>query len=275
MNALVLELLTLCDQAAAAITTHYYDEKTSGLLRKKADASPLTAADLASHQILSDGLRQLAPGTPILSEESEPRDLASRLDWPRLWMLDPLDGTREFLDRTGEFTINMAFIEDQRPIFGIIYRPLQRQGFVGIEGAGAWRVWPDGGSWRSEAMRTRSLPGKELMLLASSRHRNDRLKASLAFFARRRVVKRKNSGSALKFCDLALGEGDCYPRFSPCSEWDVAAGDALVTAAGGKVVGLDGERLRYNVRETLLSPHFLAVGDPQKTIWNELLEILH
>lgn len=271
ISGLFSDLLDLCDGAARAITDHYEDEALSGMLRKKKDASPLTAADLASHRLLSRGLRELSPQIPILSEESDAQDIEDRLQWERCWMLDPLDGTREFLDRTGEFTINVAFIEEQRSVLGIIYKPLSRQGYLGIEGSGAWRVWHDGTVWQSEVISTRALQDDALVVFASRRHRNAKLDTTLAFLEESRSLQRRNSGSALKFCDLAVGDGDCYPRFSPCSEWDVAAGDALVSAAGGAVLGMDGERLRYNARESLLSPHFLAIGDAGPSLWNELL----
>jgi 3'(2'), 5'-bisphosphate nucleotidase len=123
-------------------------------------------------------------------------------------------------------------------------------------------------------LATRALPAQHMVILASRRHRNPHLDSCLEFLNITHELSRKNSGSALKFCDLAAGRGDCYPRFSPCSEWDVAAGDALVTAAGGMILGLDGAPLLYNARDTLLSPHFVAVGDGSTSLWHELLECI-
>ncbi|MFK7828890.1 MAG: 3'(2'),5'-bisphosphate nucleotidase CysQ [Congregibacter sp.] len=271
LNDFLIRLLNLSVAASAIITEHYEDTSRSGLLRSKTDKTPLTEADLASHRMLSEGLGGLSPGTPILSEESDAGEIAGRRQWDRLWMLDPLDGTREFLDRTGEFTINIALIEAQRSVLGLVYQPMRKQGFLGIPGAGAWRVWRDSSGWQTESISTRVLRNDELVLCASHRHRNPRLDTTLAFLGESRALTRRNSGSALKFCDLAAGEGDCYPRFSPCSEWDVAAGEALVTAAGGAVLGLDGKPLRYNARDSLLSPHFIAIGDPDTSLWSDLL----
>lgn len=268
-------LLDLCRRASEEILAHYQDKARAGLLREKSDDSPLTAADIASHRILSEGLLALDADIPLLSEESDAETIASRRSWNRFWMVDPLDGTREFLERTGEFTINVALIEDQRPRLGIIYEPRHDRAYVGQVDEGAWLFsWQDG-AWASEALSTRSLPGAELVVLSSRRHRNERLSRCLAFLEARYAVQRLNSGSALKFCDLAAGRGDCYPRFSLCSEWDVAAGDALITAAGGQLTGLDGEPLKYNNRDTLLSEQFVAVGDRQAPLWAELLAELN
>jgi len=289
---LILPLLALCEKASAAILQVYdaagADDAGAagnphggtgrgGFLREKADRSPLTVADLASHRIIEAGLADMSPTRPVLSEESSPDDVADRRSWSELWMVDPLDGTREFLERTGEFTINIALIVDGRPIVGVIFEPLGGAGSVGIVGDGAWRYRRDGsasGGWEIQPLATRSLPARRITVLSSRRHRNERLAASLAFLEHRFAVERHDSGSALKFCHLAAGRGDVYPRYSACSEWDVAAGDALVTAAGGAIRGMNGRPLVYNDRDTLLSPDFLAVGDPVPALWDDLLEAL-
>lgn len=285
---LVAGLLELCEEASGAILDEYRGARRGDedgnedahegestpqgqVLHRKADESPLTAADLASHRIFSRGLAELTPALPLLSEESSIDAIAGRRRWSRFWMLDPLDGTKEFLERTGEFTINVALIEDGRPRLGVVFEPLGARANVGITGEGAERFLRDGRGWEREILRTRPLGGDHLIVLASRRHRNSALGACLEFLGERFRIDRRNSGSALKFCDLAAGRGDVYPRFSTCSEWDVAAGDALVTAAGGAVLGLDGKPLRYNARDTLISPSFLAVGDPGADLWPSLL----
>ena len=272
-SELLLPLLDLCERASAAIRDEYARAEAEPL-RKKSDNSPLTRADLASHDILTDGLSRLAPEVPILSEESTEQAIQDRRAWSELWVVDPLDGTREFLERSGEFTINIALVRASRPVLGIIYEPLADAGSAGVVGEGAWRMQRHEGRWVREPLSTRDLGASALTLLSSRRHRNERLARTLEFLDRRFAVERSNSGSALKFCDLAAGRGDVYPRFSACSEWDVAAGDALVTAAGGAVWGLNRAPIRYNARETLLSPHFLAVGDPKAALWPELLASL-
>ena len=268
------QLLALCDEAGTCICEHYHEPALAGKLRAKDDDSPLTRADLAAHRILADGLARIAPELPLLSEESDAAAIADRRNWPAFWMVDPLDGTKEFLDRTGEFTINIALIVEDRPLAGLIYQPLNRCAYAGAVGAGAHCYERQGPAWSQRELATATLGASQLVLLASRRHRNPRLQSTLDFLGSRYSLERRDSGSALKFCELAAGRGDCYPRFSPCSEWDVAAGDALVTAAGGAVLGLDGEVLRYNSRDTLLSPPFLAIGDPQAGVWRELLGTL-
>jgi len=264
-------LLDLCVAAGDAICSEYGSSRADEF-RAKADDSPLTRADLASHRILVEGLERLAPSVPVLSEESKASAIADRRSWERLWVVDPLDGTKEFLGRTGEFTINIALVDQQRPVLGVLYLPLERAAWVGVPGEGAWRCLPDGDGWARYPVSTTPPAHEGVVVLASRRHRNARLERAIAYLeAAAGPVQRLNSGSALKFVQLAAGQGDVYPRFSPCSEWDVAAGQALLEAAGGAVLGLDGQPLRYNARDTLLSPHFLAVADPSLPLWRELL----
>lgn len=270
LSGLVQPLLVLCQQAGQAICDHYH-APGAHQYQSKGDESPLTQADIASHHILEAGLAEITPDLPVLSEESTEADKAIRRDWPVFWMVDPLDGTKEFLARTGEFTINIALIEDHLPTLGLIYLPLTGEAYVGIPGqfARKYRA-PD---WSPSALATRALEeGSAMTILASRRHRGPRLQSSLDWLEQTwGDLERDNSGSALKFCQLAAGEGDFYPRYSPCCEWDTAAGQALLEAAGGALLGLDGEPLRYNCGESLLSPDFLAIADPGHPLWQQLL----
>ncbi len=231
----------------------------------KADNTPVTAADLAAHHLLVDGLARF--GLPVLSEESA-NEASARRDWPAFWMVDPLDGTREFLGRTGEFTINIALIEGHCASFGLIAVPVGGAVYAGGKGLGAWKRVSE--HW--VPIHCRPLPEAEtLVVTASRRHRGEKLDASLATLEQRFPgFRRDHAGSALKFCHLAEGRADFYPRYSPCSEWDTAAGQAIVEGAGGAVLGMDGEPLRYNARDTLLSPHFHAMADPQHPLWKSL-----
>jgi 3'(2'), 5'-bisphosphate nucleotidase len=249
-------LCALCEEAGAAIVSHYHSDDASSH-RSKADNSPLTNADLASHDILLRGLEQF--GLPVLSEESPPEAFSARRDWSEFWMVDPLDGTKEFIERTGEFTINIALIRQHRACFGLVAVPLRGQVYAGEPGRAAARY--QHGQW--QAIQCRSLqPPAPLVVLTSRRHRGERLDACLEDVARcGSEVRRDYVGSALKFCQLAAGEADFYPRFSPCSEWDTAAGQALLEGAGGCLHDLEGAPLRYNEREGLLNPDFLAVAD--------------
>jgi len=269
---LVEPLLDLCREAGDAICAHYRAPGPDRV-RTKEDDSPLTQADLVSDRVLQAGLQALAPSLPVLSEENVEAGAGQRLDWTTYWLVDPLDGTKEFLARTGEFTINIALIEDHLPRLGVLYLPLEQAAYVGLPGSGARRYRLGEAGWSAQPLRTRRLaPGAPLVVLASRRHRGGRLDGSLQWLADNwGEVERRDSGSALKFCQLAAGQGDCYPRFSRCCEWDTAAGQALLEAAGGALLGMDGSPLRYNCRDTLYSPRFLALADPAHPLWPGLL----
>jgi 3'(2'), 5'-bisphosphate nucleotidase len=273
LQSLVIPLLDLCREAGAAICEHY-EAPHAGDYESKDDDSPLTRADLASDAVLHAGLSALDDTIPILSEESAPTDRATRRSWRRYWLVDPLDGTREFLARTGEFTINIALIDDHKPILGLLYRPLENLADVGIPGLLARRYRLCGDStWSAEDLETSKLQaGQSLLVLASRRHRGGRLQACLDWLGLNwGDISRANSGSALKFSQMAAGEGDFYPRFSPCCEWDTAAGQAVLEASGGKLLGMDGEPLRYNCQDSLYSPHFYAIADADHPLWQQLL----
>ncbi len=231
----------------------------------KADNTPVTEADIAAHHLLMDGLAQF--GLPVLSEESA-AETSGRREWSSFWMVDPLDGTREFLERTGEFTINIALIEDHVATFGLIAVPVGGAVYAGGRELGAWKRVAE--QW--VPIRCRALPQAEtLVVIASRRHRGEKLDANLAALEQHYPqLRRDHAGSALKFCQLAEGRADFYPRYSPCSEWDTAAGQAIVEGAGGAVLGMDGQPLTYNARDTLLSPHFHAVADPSQSLWDIL-----
>jgi len=251
---LVAGVLAACRQASERILEIYGRDDFE--VERKDDASPLTAADMASHETLMAALGELTPEIPVLSEESSALEFEARREWSRLWVVDPLDGTREFIKRNGEFTINVALVEDSRPVLGVIAVPVTGEAFSGVVGQGAQR-WHD---WcESEPIRTRRPATSPPVVLGSRSHGNPR---SQAYFEALGPHERISRGSALKFCVVATGEADFYPRLGPTSEWDTAAGEAIVTAAGGRVWLPDGRELRYNVRPTTLNGDFLVAGDP-------------
>jgi len=274
--SLVPSLLHLCRAAGEAILGHYHGSG-AGHYRSKADDSPLTRADLAAHRVLLEGLSTLEPLLPVLSEESVAPPPVTRRAWPAYWLVDPLDGTREYLDRTGDFTINIALVERHRPVLGLIHAPLPGLSYAGVPGAGA-RVYRAGvdGTGAPVSLATRPLQaGRPLVSLVGRRHRGPQLRRVHDWLAHHwAAVERCHRGGAIKFCLLAEGRADVYARFSPCSEWDVAAGQALLEAAGGRVLGMDGEPLRYNRRNSLESPHFIAVADTNAPLWRDLLRAL-
>ena len=220
---------------------------------EKADASPLTQADLAAHRCIVSRLPELGGDLPVLSEESADMAWSQRRAWSRYWLVDPLDGTREFIKKNGEFTVNIALIDNGEPVLGVVYAPVMDWLLVGGRGLGAY--WQRTGS-SGAAVVARA--GNPLRVAASRSHRDEKTQQ---YLDRIGSVETYGLGSSLKFCKIATGEIDLYPRFGPTSEWDTAAAQAVLEAAGGGVYTLDGEPLRYNGKESLLNPHFIAVGD--------------
>lgn len=211
-------LRALADEAGAAILAHYHDGVA---VERKADDSPLTAADRAAHGVLVAGLAAWTPAIPVVSEEGELPAAEVRAGWRRFWLVDPLDGTKEFLHRNGEFTVNIALVEDGAPVLGVVTAPALGVGYGGGRGLGAWR-WE--GTAAPRRIAARSVPPEGLTVVESRSHPSERLEAWLAA---RPVRERVGVGSSLKFCLVAEGRADCYPRLGPTMEWDVAAGDAV------------------------------------------------
>ena len=246
-------LLPVVLRAAAAIMTVY---ASAFSVERKLDDSPLTQADLESQRIILDGLATLTPGIPVLSEESAQAPWSDRRSWRELWVVDPLDGTREFVKRNDEFAINMALVVEHEPVLGLVAVPARAVVYVGAAGCGAYRRLADG---TRSAIRV-APPGAPLRVVGSRSHTSAQLTAYLAHVAPHEFL---GVGSALKFCLLAEGTADLYPRFGPTSEWDTAAGQAVLEAAGGHVTRMDGHRLRYNCRESLINGDFVAYADPR------------
>ena len=258
---LLVPVLALVETASAAIMAVY---ATSHDVEYKADDSPITRADRAAHEILSDGLARLAPAIPVLSEESETSHAYDvRGQWRRLWLVDPLDGTREFISHNGEFTVNVALIQDHRPVLGVVAAPALGVIYYAAAGHGAFRR-TDADPPEPITVRRAATP---LVIVGSRSHRGDTLDAMLGRIGPHEL---RPMGSALKFCLVAEGSADFYPRLGPTSEWDTAAAQAVLEVAGGAVIRLDGRPLDYNARETILNPEFLAYGDRSRR-WTDLL----
>lgn len=223
---------------------------------QKRDLSPVTEADLAAHRVITAGLSQLTPSLPILTEEGQMPDWAQRRQWSHYWLVDPLDGTREFIKRNDEFTVNIALISGDRAVLGVVYAPALGNDYAAIAtdlpGGGSWRFDRDG----AEVIRTQPQLDNGVRLALSRSHLGAREQALMAQFGEVEVIR---CGSALKSCLVAEGRADLYPRFGPTSEWDTAASQCVLEAAGGMLVGLDGQPLRYNQKESLLNPWFVAM----------------
>jgi 3'(2'), 5'-bisphosphate nucleotidase len=260
LAALVEPLLALAREAGAAIMRVYAQDFA---VTHKDDRSPLTEADMASHHLIVAGLQRIAPGIPVLSEESAGVPWHTRRGWQRYWLVDPLDGTREFVKKNGEFTVNIALIEGGESVLGVVYAPALDELHYGARGLGAFVC--DGASRVPVAVRQPALA--PLRVAGSRSHMDARSSAFIASLGEHTLL---GMGSSLKFCRMAEARLDVYPRFAPTSEWDTAAGQCVLECAGGAVLTLDGERLRYNSKDSLLNPDFLALGDTALP-WREWL----
>ncbi len=261
------ELVTIVNDAGQAILDIY---NTEFQVASKDDQSPLTQADLAAHEIIVDGLRKLTPAVPIISEESAPPPYAVRGQWDEYWLVDPLDGTKEFVNRNGEFTVNIALIRGGIAAYGVVGVPVQERVFVGNASASEAVVVSKDGRQRIHS-RTMRADVDPLVIVASRSHGGERLEAYLdALSERFASASRTPVGSSLKLCVLASGEADCYPRLGPTSEWDIAAAHAVLRAAGGEVYTFDRAPLKYNSKDSLLNPEFVAVGDAGFAWWDYL-----
>ena len=230
----------------------------------KADNSPLTLADLASHHYIVDALLALTPDIPILSEESKGVAYRDRAKWTTFWLVDPLDGTKEFIKRNGEFTVNIALIEDGVPILGVVHVPYLGVTYSAAKGAGAFRTE---GEERTPLKALDTL-GSPMQVVASRSHAGAETTAFLESLGEKHPLEVVSKGSALKLCLVAEGAADLYPRLGPTMEWDTAAAQAVVEQAGAQVTTLTGQPLRYN-KENLLNPFFVVSSPATASLWQD------
>jgi 3'(2'), 5'-bisphosphate nucleotidase len=247
--------VTLARRAGDAILSVYGQQFE---VTSKADQSPLTLADTRSHEIIVRGLKALTPDVPVLSEEASDIPYSERRQWQRYWLVDPLDGTKEFVSRNGEFTVNIALIDAHDPVLGVVHVPVSQTTYTGVRGAGAVRQVK---GEPAVQIRTTVPAPVPLRIVGSRSHRDAVLDRYLPRLEPYQLVA---VGSSIKFCLVAEGSADFYPRFGPTSEWDTAAAQAVVEAAGGRVLQTDGQPLRYNAKAEILNPHFLVSGDPTR-----------
>lgn len=246
---------TVAAQAGEAIMRVYAGDFD---IMHKADDSPVTEADLCAHRIIKASLQALTPQLPVLTEEGGLPDWSVRQYWSDYWLVDPLDGTREFVKRNGEFSVNIALIHQNQPVLGVVYAPATGAEFAGVQGVGSWRFTAQG----LQPLRVRSLPNPTVTLALSRSHGSRReqalIDALIDHVGEPQIIR---CGSALKTCLVAEGLADLYPRFGPTSEWDTAASQCVLEAAGGQLIDLDGRRLTYNRGASVLNPSFLAYGE--------------
>ena len=253
LASLLPAVVKLARTAGASILTVY--DSSDFQIVSKDDDSPLTAADLASHQAIIKGLSELTPEIPILSEESASIDYATRSQWSTYWLVDPLDGTKEFIKRNGEFTVNIALIQDHQPVMGVVYIPVQDICYFAAQGCGSQRQTDDNAA---EAISVRQPRPATAAIVGSRSHASPSQQTFADNVGPHELVA---VGSSLKFCLVASGQADVYPRFGPTSEWDTAAAQCVVEQAGGRVLTLEGDPLSYNKKASLLNPYFIVTGD--------------
>ena len=260
-DTLIQHALRLARQAGSRIVEVYGTEVDVTI---KADQTPVTTADIAAHDIIVKGLSALSPQYPVLSEESEDIPFKERNDWNRYWLVDPLDGTREFIRRNGEFTVNIALIEDNKPILGVITAPVLNIAYFAASGFGACK---QEGEQTPIPIHVRTAPEQVTVARSRCPTTGPRMQYFLDKLGQHNEIP---MGSALKSCLVAEGAADVYARFGPTGEWDTAAAQCIVEEAGGHITDLTREDLRYNTRESLINPNFVVFGDDQID-WTEHL----
>jgi 3'(2'), 5'-bisphosphate nucleotidase len=261
LEVLLPTVCSIAHDAGDAIMAIYNSQEFD--VERKADQTPVTAADYAAHHLIVERLSSMIPVYPILSEESESVPYSERMKWETYWLIDPLDGTREFIKRNGEFTVNIALIHDHNAILGVVYAPALDICYFGAQDIGAWR---QDNAKQAVPIRVRSTP--DCPTIAGSRsHAGKDLQNLLERIGEHELI---SMGSALKTCLVAEGSADLYPRLGLTSEWDTAAAQCVLEQAGGHLTSTDGHPLRYNTKASLLNPHFLAFGDDARN-WSGLI----
>ena len=259
---LIEDICEIASRAADCILKIY---DTDFSVEDKDDHSPLTAADLSAHNIICNTLTQITPDIPILSEESSKLAYTERSQWSRYWLVDPLDGTREFIKRNGEFTVNIALIEDGQSNLGVIYVPVTGVCYYAATALGAFKINEDG---ITESIKVKTSEINKIIIAGSRSHGNAKQQAFIEQLGSTEIMA---IGSSLKFCLVAEGKVDIYPRFGLTSEWDTAAAQCIVEEAGGCVVDMDFKPIRYNTKESLLNPEFLVIAD-QSFNWKRYVD---
>ncbi|MAZ77371.1 MAG: 3'(2'),5'-bisphosphate nucleotidase [Legionellaceae bacterium] len=257
MNAVV----RVARDAGKAVLDIYRSPEAFEVIAKQ-DGSPLTQADLTAHQIIVEGLKRLMPALPVLSEESSVVPWDQRKAWDRYWLVDPLDGTKEFIHRSDEFTVNIALIEDHRPVMGVVYAPALDVMYYAEQGRGAYKVEQG----KVTQIRANHEVPTRVRVVASRRHGNsDQLKKMLSRFEQYELI---NVGSSLKICLVAEGKADIYPRLGPTSEWDTAAAHCVLSEAGGVLLRENNlTEIQYNTTESLLNPNFIAMSERMRATY--------
>jgi 3'(2'), 5'-bisphosphate nucleotidase len=251
---------------AGKVILNIYD--TGFDIEEKEDKSPLTDADIASHDLIIQRLTELTPDIPILSEESTSLPFSERASWETYWLVDPLDGTREFIKRNGEFTVNIALIHQHKSIIGVINVPVLDVDYYAWENGGSYKTENQGSPERISVKKLDESDTTQLTVAGSRSHGSEKMRR---YIEKLGDVQTISMGSSLKFCLVAEGRADLYPRLGPTSEWDTAAAHCIVVQAGGYITKTDMTPLKYNTKESLLNPFFLVFGDNSRD-WSQYLD---
>lgn len=256
------DLISLVRQAGAAVLEIY--NRSDYTVVEKEDESPLTEADLAANEILVHGLPNLTSSPlPIISEEAHLPSIEERAEWQRFWLIDPIDGTKEFIERSGDFTINVALIENGEPVFGMIYVPVTGECFYGGDGKAFLKIGEEPAiSLKASSVLQRIREKEAIRIMSSKRHGAEEVSRLCENLQEKLApVQKVAVGSSLKLAYVAAGKGELYPRFGNVSEWDIAAGHAILKAVGGDILNMQYESINYQPKPQLIVPGFYAVGD--------------
>jgi len=247
---------------AGKVIMEVYDSEFS--IEEKSDHTPVTEADIAANKIIETSLKELTPHLPILTEEATPTPYSERQNWERYWLIDPLDGTREFIKRNGEFTVNIALIDGDESVMGVVYAPVIGVLYYAAKGQGAFK---QASTNEPVAIRVREKCSGKTVVACGRSHPTEEVVSFLENLGEHEIIR---VGSALKSCMVAEGKADLYPRLGPTSEWDTAAAQCVVEEAGGAITDTTMQRLRYNTKDDLLNPHFFVAGD-RSIKWSDYL----
>lgn len=265
LEKLSLECVNIARDAGKAILTIY---NTGFNVEEKDDKSPLTEADLASHNLIIKRLNELTPDIPVLSEESAKLPFEERASWETYWLVDPLDGTREFVKRNGEFTVNIALIHKHESIIGVINVPVLDIDYYAWKGGGAYKIENNNTARKISVKKLGQSDNTQLTVAGSRSHGSEMMQHYIENLG---DVEMISMGSSLKFCLVAEGRADLYPRLGLTSEWDTAAAHCIVVQAGGYITKTDMSPLEYNTKDSLLNPFFFVYGDNSRD-WSQYLD---
>lgn len=267
LSALLPQVIDIARTAGQLILDIYqskqYQEYT------KSDETPVTSADLAAHKLINQRLSELTPDIPVLSEEAADISLEKRAQWSRYWLVDPLDGTQEFIARSGDFATIIALVENNKPVMGVVYGPVSGVTYYAYQGKGAWKI-PEMNESLKIHTHKHELPGQSIAIAISRRQDINRITSRMSSAWNYDLVPL--GSAALKACLVAEGAVDCYLRLGPTGEWDTAATQCIVEEAGGRILSTYLEPLSYNERDTLENPNFIVLGDADLP-WNDILQV--